>query len=183
MVPLLGQEHDAQGASKGEAEALEVLGRVRHQLLTIPFGQSGLGKTSLLSAGLFPHLRAAGFFTVYLRLDLGTRHLTPVDQIKAALAEDLSAHGVEARLPRQDEPYGDTFTTRRPNPRAAATVSSLQYWCSISSKRVSHWDAASPRAPDYAGKVTDLGNEAVKLAPHIHRIAEWSGNEWSSLLT
>ena len=42
---------------------------------------------------------------------------------------------------------------------------------------------ALKRALDYAGKVTNLGNEAVKLAPHIHKLAEWLGSEWSSLLT
>jgi hypothetical protein len=42
---------------------------------------------------------------------------------------------------------------------------------------------ALKRALDYAGKVTSLGNEAVKLAPHIHKLAEWLGSEWSSLLT
>jgi hypothetical protein len=42
---------------------------------------------------------------------------------------------------------------------------------------------ALKRALDYAGKVANLGNEAVKLAPHIHKLAEWLGIEWSSLLT
>jgi hypothetical protein len=42
---------------------------------------------------------------------------------------------------------------------------------------------ALKRALDYAGKVTNLGNEAVKLAPHIHKLAEWLGSEWSTLLT
>jgi hypothetical protein len=42
---------------------------------------------------------------------------------------------------------------------------------------------AFKRALDYAGKVANLGNEAVKLAPHIHKLAEWLGFEWSSLLT
>ena len=39
------------------------------------------------------------------------------------------------------------------------------------------------RALDYAGKVANLGNEAVKLAPHVHKLAEWLGSEWSSLLS
>ncbi len=43
--------------------------------------------------------------------------------------------------------------------------------------------SALKRALDYAGKVASLGNEAVKLAPHIHKLAEWLGTEWSTLLT
>jgi hypothetical protein len=42
---------------------------------------------------------------------------------------------------------------------------------------------ALKRALDYAGKAANLGNEAVKLAPHIHKLAEWLGSEWSSLLS
>jgi hypothetical protein len=43
--------------------------------------------------------------------------------------------------------------------------------------------SALKRALDYGGKVASLGNEAVKLAPHIHKLAAWLGAEWSSLLT
>src|ERR1700746_2304805 len=42
---------------------------------------------------------------------------------------------------------------------------------------------AIKRALNYAGKLTDVGDEAMKLAPHIHKRADWLGSEWSSLLT
>jgi len=42
---------------------------------------------------------------------------------------------------------------------------------------------ALKRALNYAGKVVELGDEAVKLAPHIHKLADWLGSEWSTLLT
>ncbi len=42
-----------------EDEADELLRRVGGKNLTVLFGQSGLGKSSLLQAGLFPRLRAA----------------------------------------------------------------------------------------------------------------------------
>jgi hypothetical protein len=42
---------------------------------------------------------------------------------------------------------------------------------------------ALKRALDYAGKVANLGDEAVKLAPHVHKLAEWLGSEWSNLLS
>ena len=37
--------------------------------LTVLFGRSGLGKTSLLKAGLFPELRRSGLLPVYTRFD------------------------------------------------------------------------------------------------------------------
>ena len=86
-----------------DAEAAELLRRVRPERLTILFGQSGLGKTSLLCAGLFPRLRTADLLPVYIRLDWTTAHLSPVAQIKQALADNLAEHGVEGRPPRPDE--------------------------------------------------------------------------------
>src|SRR6516162_8172117 len=86
-----------------DAEAAELLRRVRRERLTILFGQSGLGKTSLLCAGLFPRLRTADFLPVYIRLDWTTAQIAPVAQIKQALAENLAEHGVEGRPQRPDE--------------------------------------------------------------------------------
>ena len=51
------------------AEAEELFRRVKREPLTVLFGMSGLGKTSLVLAGLFPALRAEGFLPVYIRLD------------------------------------------------------------------------------------------------------------------
>ncbi|MBV9489801.1 MAG: hypothetical protein JO069_08765, partial [Verrucomicrobia bacterium] len=53
----------------GRTEELqELFERVEHKPLTILFGQSGLGKTSLLHAGLMPKLRQAGYLPVSIRL-------------------------------------------------------------------------------------------------------------------
>src|SRR3954469_18480160 len=55
-----------------EKETDELLRLVRRQTLTVLFGQSGLGKSSLLQAGVFPVLREADFIPLYLRLDHGS---------------------------------------------------------------------------------------------------------------
>jgi tetratricopeptide (TPR) repeat protein len=86
-----------------DSEAAELLRRARRQRLTILFGQSGLGKTSLLCAGLFPRLRAVDFLPVYIRLDWTTAQMSPAAQIKQALAENLAEHGVEGPRPPPDE--------------------------------------------------------------------------------
>src|SRR6185436_6798439 len=52
-------------------EAGELLRLVRREPLTVVFGRSGLGKTSLLKAGLFPLLRGEDCLPVYVRLDHG----------------------------------------------------------------------------------------------------------------
>ena len=52
-----------------DAEVRDLFQRVVHKPLTVLFGRSGLGKTSLLQAALVPRLRDAGFLPIVLRLD------------------------------------------------------------------------------------------------------------------
>ena len=92
-----------------DAEAAELLRRVRRERLTILFGQSGLGKTSLLCAGLFPRLRTTDFLPVYIRLDWTTAQISPVAQIQHALADNLAEHSVEGRAPGPDETLWSHF--------------------------------------------------------------------------
>ena len=68
----------------GRKDAAEALLRlVRRSVLTVVFGPSGAGKTSLIQAGLFPQLRAEGFSPLKLRLD-HTRDL--VEQVRSSLS-------------------------------------------------------------------------------------------------
>jgi hypothetical protein len=66
-------------------EVAELARRVQRRLLTILFGQSGLGKTSLLRAGLVPRLRELGYCPVYVRIDYSAEAPTPSQQVKAAI--------------------------------------------------------------------------------------------------
>lgn len=66
-------------------EGAELARRVQRKLLTVLFGQSGLGKTSLLRAGLVPRLRGEGFCPVYVRIDYAPESPSPAEQIKQAI--------------------------------------------------------------------------------------------------
>ncbi|HEY3521431.1 MAG TPA: hypothetical protein VGK80_10400 [Rhodanobacteraceae bacterium] len=68
-----------------DEEAAELARRVQRKLLTVLFGQSGLGKTSLLRAGLVPRLRGADFCPVYVRIDYAPESPAPSEQIKQAI--------------------------------------------------------------------------------------------------
>ncbi len=68
-----------------EGEVVELERRVRRKLLTVLFGKSGLGKTSILQAGLVPRLRDRGYFPVYLRIDYGHDSPEPSEQIKQGI--------------------------------------------------------------------------------------------------
>ena len=74
-----------------EAEVTELNRRVQRKLLTVLFGKSGLGKTSILKAGLVPQLRAQGYFPVYLRIDYGHDSPEPSEQIKHGIAQAAAA--------------------------------------------------------------------------------------------
>jgi len=74
-------------------EVAELGRRVQRKLLTILFGQSGLGKTSILRAGLVPRLRPEGYCPVYVRLDYGRESPPPSDQIKQAILRTTAIAG------------------------------------------------------------------------------------------
>ena len=81
-----------------DEEAAELARRVQRKLLTVLFGQSGLGKTSLLRAGLVPRLRGSGFCPVYVRIDYAAESPSPAEQIKQAIfrATSEAGHWTEA---------------------------------------------------------------------------------------
>jgi len=87
-----------------DTEVAELARRIRCDTLTVFFGQSGLGKTSLLRAGLFPLLRNDDFLPVYIHLDFASSQ-TFIEQIKNALWNDVIANGVEGKPP----PHGETL--------------------------------------------------------------------------
>jgi hypothetical protein len=76
-----------------DAEVGELGRRVQRKLLTILFGQSGLGKTSILRAGLAPLLRPEGYCPVYVRIDYGRESPPPAEQIKQAVLRASEAAG------------------------------------------------------------------------------------------
>jgi len=68
-----------------DEEVGELARRVQRKLLTILFGQSGLGKTSILRAGIVPRLRSQGYCPVYVRIDYSPESPAPSEQIKEAI--------------------------------------------------------------------------------------------------
>lgn len=76
-----------------EDEVAELARRVQRKLLTVLFGQSGLGKTSILRAGLVPRLRDQGYCPVYVRIDYAREAPEPSEQIKQAIAEAARGAG------------------------------------------------------------------------------------------
>jgi tetratricopeptide (TPR) repeat protein len=64
--------------------------------LVVVFGKSGLGKTSLLNAGVFPRLRGESFLPAVIRIRPG---VGPVSLVTAALQEAASHSATDHSLP------------------------------------------------------------------------------------
>ena len=80
-----------------EEEIAELARRVQRKLLAILFGQSGLGKTSILRAGIVPRLRREGFCPVYVRIDYSREAPPPSEQIKQAIFRATESQGKWSR--------------------------------------------------------------------------------------
>src|SRR6516165_11236028 len=78
------------------AETEELFRRVRGETVTLLYGQSGLGKTSLLRAGLARRLRGAGFLPVFVRLDYAEGAQSPLAQVKGEFERAAAAAQAEA---------------------------------------------------------------------------------------
>src|SRR6202789_4506807 len=76
-----------------DEEIAELSRRVQRKLLTVLFGKSGLGKTSILRAGLVPRLRIQGYCPVYVRIDYAAGAPEPAVQIKEAIARTARRAG------------------------------------------------------------------------------------------
>jgi len=68
-----------------DEEVAELARRVQRKLLTVLFGQSGLGKTSILRAGLVPRLRTQGYCPIYVRIAYSADAPEPGEQIKQSI--------------------------------------------------------------------------------------------------
>jgi hypothetical protein len=94
------------------AESGELLRLVRREPLSVVFGRSGLGKTSLLKAGLFPLLRSEDCLPVYVRLDHAEEAPALREQIFRELQAACDAERVQAAQPAGDESLWSFFHRR-----------------------------------------------------------------------
>ena len=107
---LLAFRETDQGYFQGrQNETEELLRLVLRERLTVLFGLSGLGKSSLLQAGLFPRLRQENVFPVYIRLDFTAEHPNLVAQLLGVIAREAAAHQIEAPAPANDETLWEYF--------------------------------------------------------------------------
>ncbi|AMY10833.1 putative protein containing caspase domain protein [Luteitalea pratensis] len=79
-----------------QIESAELRRLVLGAPLTVLFGASGLGKTSLLHAGLFPALRKEHYLPIYIRLDVRDESAPLIEQVKLALLAQFRQRRIDA---------------------------------------------------------------------------------------
>jgi len=107
---LLAFREADQGYFQGrKAETEDLFRLVVRERLSVLFGLSGLGKSSLLQAGVFPLLRRETIFPVYIRLDFSAREPDLVSEVKADIAREALAVQIEAPAAKADETLWEYF--------------------------------------------------------------------------
>lgn len=87
---------------RGE-EAERLLQLVKYNLLTVVFGKAGIGKTSLLRAGVFPLLRKEGFLPIPLRPNYSNEASPLMQQIHQPIRAELEKHRIEVKAQGKEE--------------------------------------------------------------------------------
>ena len=142
-------------------DAADLYSCIRRERLTLLFGKSGLGKTSLLQAGLFPRLRAASMLPVYIRLGYGADSPSLEAQVQAALeAAVATADLAEAATPQSGEGLWEYLHRRGGNfigPEGSAVTPVLVFdqfeeWFTLGARR----DCIAHLATEFLPALTGL---------------------------
>ena len=97
-------EEDSHAFFFGRDREIQSLHKhVREAPVTVLYGQSGLGKTSLLRAGLFPVLREHGFLPIRVRLELKATAAPLTRQLHQSVRDSIHADVPDAVLPLEEE--------------------------------------------------------------------------------
>ena len=87
-----------------DASSAELLRLIRQSVYITLYGKSGLGKSSMLKAGVFPPLRTAHYLPVHLRLDYSEAvDRSPLEQAMQRLLQEIKSADADASAPLEGE--------------------------------------------------------------------------------
>lgn len=105
-------ENDSDFFFGRERETAELLEVVQQSPAAVLYGQSGLGKTSLVQAGLFPALKRLNFLPLRVRFNHGDDAPPLAQQIKNCLSAELDSLGIKGPRPAPTETLWEYFHRR-----------------------------------------------------------------------
>ncbi len=93
FYPFVGlsayKEEDSSIFYGREEEINHLYKRVNENIATVFYGKSGIGKTSLIRAGLMPILQKNKMLAIYIKLNYKNKRSTPIEQIKTKILNKL----------------------------------------------------------------------------------------------
>ncbi|MCK5058208.1 MAG: AAA family ATPase [Candidatus Aminicenantes bacterium] len=98
------QEADKDHFFGRQEETDNLLQRVKQDRLTVVIGKSGIGKTSLLNAGLFPALGDENFFPIRVRLNYSPEALPLLLQVHKTILDELQNRSIKINSQADDKP-------------------------------------------------------------------------------
>ncbi|MCP5106068.1 MAG: hypothetical protein GY950_21970 [bacterium] len=108
MNPFIGlypyQEEDKKMFYGRDDETANLFQLIKFNLLTVVLGKSGIGKTSLLNAGVIPLLKDEEFLPIRLRLDYSKEALSLKQQICQTIRDELKDREIKIKIQGKDEP-------------------------------------------------------------------------------
>ena len=81
-----------------QEEAKELFQLVKFNSLTVVFGKSGIGKTSLINAGLFPLLREKNYRPIRIQLNFTEKTVPLKEQICSAIKAGLAPNKIDKNI-------------------------------------------------------------------------------------
>lgn len=97
-----------------DTEIKQLTERIIAEDLTVLFGKSGDGKTSLINAGLKPKLRELGYLPVRARLFNLPKEKTPIDALYQAITDEAQENQVALPISWQHKTLWETFFALQP---------------------------------------------------------------------
>ena len=162
LAPYTEQQHELFFGRESEIE--EILRLIQRETLTVLFGRSGSGKSSLLHAGVFPRLRSGMYFPVLLRLNFADPDVDPVEQVKAITLATAQKGGfdVESRVSQAFTPtlwefFHDTDFWGPRNDRVTPLLVFDQFEEAFTIGKDQR------QASDFLGQLADLAENRVPL--------------------
>lgn len=107
-------EADASFFFGREQEVTDITRMIRQETITVLFGKSGLGKSSILQAGVSPQLRKDAFLPIYIRLNHHENALPLEDQVEVFMEEAIKVNNLDAPQPIREETLWEYFH-KKPN--------------------------------------------------------------------
>jgi tetratricopeptide (TPR) repeat protein len=92
-----------------DRETIEFFRLIKSEQLSVLYGKSGFGKSSLLRAGVFPELRRANFVPIYIVLRHDEREPALSQQVKEEICRVIENSGFDAPKPQIDETLWEYF--------------------------------------------------------------------------